>query len=133
VLLHALGDLKAEVLACRTFTELVSGGALDRFRSLKRRLGETLLHPRLLPVLLETTVNIKNRFRMLWEDEETALLADTNKVRDLEKQLSGHPEMATPDLREMLEVFRLGAPALRRGEADREPEARGCAQTQDCA
>jgi hypothetical protein len=105
VLLHALGDLKAEVLACRTFTKLVSGGALDRFRSLKRRLGETLLHPRLLPVLLETTVNIKNRFRMLWEDEETALLADTNKVRDLEKQLSGHPEMATPDLREMLEVF----------------------------
>ncbi len=105
VLLHALAELKGEVLACRTFTELVSGGALDRFRSLKRRLGETMLHPRLLPVLLETTVNIKNRFRRLWEDEETALLADTNKVKELEKQLSGHPEMATPDLREMLEVF----------------------------
>jgi len=105
VLLHALAELKGEALACRTFTELVGGGALDRFRSLKRRLGETLLHPRLLPVLLETTVSIKNRFRTLWEDEETALLADTNKVRELEKQLSGHPEMATPDLREMLEVF----------------------------
>ena len=105
VLLNALTDLKGEVLACRTFTELVGGGALDRFRSLKRRLGESLLHPRLLPALLETTVNIKNRFRMLWEDEETALLADTNKVRELQKQLSGHPEMATPDLREMLEVF----------------------------
>jgi len=105
VLLHALAELKGEALACRTFTELVSGGALDRFRSLKRRLGESLLHPRLLPVLLETTVSIKNRFRTLWEDEETALLADTNKVRELEKQLSGHPEMATPDLREMLEVF----------------------------
>ncbi|MBZ5587870.1 MAG: hypothetical protein LAO05_04850 [Acidobacteriia bacterium] len=105
VLLHALAELKNEVLACRTFTELVSGGALDRFRSLKRRLGETMLHPRLLPVLLETTVNIKNRFRTLWEDEETALLADTNKVKELEKQLAGHPEMATPDLREMLEIF----------------------------
>ncbi len=105
VLLHALADLKAEALSCRTFTELVSGGALDRFHTLKRRLGETMLHPRLLPVLLETTVNIKNRFRTLWEDEETALLSDTNKVKELEKQLSGHPEMATPDLREMLEVF----------------------------
>ncbi len=105
VLLHALSDLRSEALACRTFGELVSGGALDRFRSLKRRLGEAILHPRLLPALLETTVGIKNRFRTLWEDEETALLADTNKVRDLEKQLSGHPEMATADLREMLEVF----------------------------
>jgi len=105
VLLHALAELKSEALSCRTFTELVSGGALDRFRTLKRRLGETMLHPRLLPVLLETTVSIKNRFRTLWEDEETALLADTNKVKELEKQLSGHPEMATPDLREMLEVF----------------------------
>ncbi len=105
VLVHALADLKSEVLVCRTFTELAGGGALDRFRTLKRRLGETMLHPQLLPVLLETTVAIKNRFRELWEDEEAALLADTNKVRELEKQLSGHPEIATPDLREMLEVF----------------------------
>jgi hypothetical protein len=119
VRLNALADLKGEVLACRTFTELVSGGVLDRFRSLKRRLGETLLNPRLLPVLLETTVNIKNRFRTLWEDEETALLADTNKVRELEKQLSGHPEMATPDLREMLEVF---ASAQQRFDEGRQTE-----------
>ncbi len=104
VLTHALGELKNEVMACRTFTELASGGALDRFRTLKRRLGETMLHPAILPVLLETTVAIKNRFRELWEDEEAALLADTNKVRELEKQLSGHPEIATPDLREMLEA-----------------------------
>ncbi len=105
VVTQALADLKTEVLACRSFTELAAGGALDRFRTLKRRLGETMLHPQILPVLLETTVAIKNRFRELWEDEETALLADTNKVRELEKQLSGHPEIATPDLREMLETF----------------------------
>ena len=105
VLLNALADLRAEVMGCRTFTEMAAGGALDRFRSLKRRLGANMLHARLLPVLLETTVAIKNRFRELWEDEETALLADTNKVRELEKQLSSHPELASPDLREMLEVF----------------------------
>jgi hypothetical protein len=105
ILLHAIADLKAEVLGCRTFTELVAGGALDRFRSLKRRLGENMLHPRLLPVVLETTVAIKNRFRELWEDEESALMADTNKVRELQKQLAGNPEIATPELRELLEVF----------------------------
>jgi len=105
ILLHAIADLKAEVLGSRTFAELVAGGALDRFRSLKRRLGENMLHPKLLPVVLETTVTIKNRFRELWEDEESALMADTNKVRELQKQLAGNPEIATPELRELLEVF----------------------------
>ena len=114
-----MADLKAEVLGCRTFTELVAGGALDRFRSLKRRLGENMLHPRLLPVVLETTVTIKNRFRELWEDEESALMDDTNKVRELQKQLAGNPEMATPELRELLEVF---ASAQQRFDEGRQTE-----------
>jgi hypothetical protein len=119
ILLHALADIKGEALGCRTFTELVGGGALDRFRSFKRRLGENMLHPRLLPVLLETTVSIKNRFRQLWEDEETALMADTNKVRELEKQITANPEMATPELRELLEVF---ASAQQRFDEGRQTE-----------
>jgi hypothetical protein len=119
ILLHALADLRGEVLGCRSFTDLVAGGALDRFRSLKRRLGENMLHPRLLPVVLETTVAIKNRFRELWEDEETALMADTNKVRELQKQLAGNPEMATPELRELLEVF---ATAQQRFDEGRQTE-----------
>lgn len=119
ILLHALADLKAEVIGSRSFTELAGGGALDRFRSVKRRLGENMLHPRLLPVVLETTVAIKNRFRELWEDEETALMADTNKVRELQKQLAGNPEMATPELRELLEVF---ASAQQRFDEGRQTE-----------
>jgi hypothetical protein len=119
ILLHALADIKTEALGCRTFTELVGGGALDRFRSFKRRLGENMLHPRLLPVLLETTVAIKNRFRQLWEEEESALMADTNKVRELEKQVSANPEMATAELRELLEIF---ASAQQRFDEGRQAE-----------
>jgi hypothetical protein len=119
ILLHAVADLRVEVLGCRSFTELVAGGGLDRFRSLKRRLGENMLHPRLLPVLLETTVAIKNRFRELWEDEETALMNDTNKVRELQRQLAGNPEVATPELRELLEVF---AAAQQRFDEGRQTE-----------
>jgi hypothetical protein len=105
ILLRAIGDLRAEVLASRRFSELVAGGALDRFRILRRRLGDNLLHPRLLPPLLETTVIIKNRFRELWQEEESQLLADTNRVRDMQRHLSAHPEMMTPELREALELF----------------------------
>jgi hypothetical protein len=119
ILLHALADIKGEAIGCRSFTELVGGGALDRYRTFKRRLGENMLHPRLLPVLLEATVAIKNKFRQLWEDEETALMADTNKVRELEKQIAAAPEMAGPELRELLEVF---ASAQQRFDEGRQAE-----------
>ena len=102
---RALADLKSEVLASRSFTELAAGGALDRFRTLKRRLGDTILHPALLPALLLTTVAIKNRFHELWQDEETSLLEDTNRVRELQRQMEVQPELLTAELREAFEVF----------------------------
>jgi len=105
VLVGAVTELESEALSAASFTELAAGGALDRFRTLKRRLGGDMLHPRLLPALLHATVAIKGRFRELWELEETALLSDSNKVRELQKQLAGNPEMVTADLREMFEVF----------------------------
>jgi hypothetical protein len=119
VLLGAVTELESEALSCATFTELAAGGALDRFRTLKRRLGTDMLHPRLLPALLHATVTIKSRFRELWEKEETALLSDSNRVRELQRQLAGNPEMVTADLREMFEVF---TSAQRRFEEGRQTE-----------
>jgi hypothetical protein len=119
ILLHALGDLRAEITACRTFSELASGGSLDRFRTLKRRLGDRLLHPRLLSATLETTVTIKNRFRDLWEDEEPQLLEDTNRVMELRRQLAQHPELVSPELREAMDVF---LNARRRFDQNRQEE-----------
>jgi len=117
ILLHALADLKQEVLATRRFTELIGGGALDRFRSFKHRLGATLLHPRVLPEVIDTTIAIKNRFHQMWEEEEPQLLNDTNRVRELRRQLEKHPELLSPSLREALDMF---AEAHRRFDAGRQ-------------
>ncbi|HPC82800.1 MAG TPA: hypothetical protein P5234_05655 [Thermoanaerobaculaceae bacterium] len=105
ILLGALNDLRAEVLACRSFTELAAGGALDRFRTLKRRLGEGLLNPRLLPAIMQTTVAIKSRFHDLWEEERARLADDSSRVKDLERQLQTHPEMVDEQLRQALDLY----------------------------
>lgn len=105
ILLSALTDLRSEILSYRDFTELAAGGALDRFRTLKRRLGEGILNPRLLPALMQTTVIIKGRFHDLWEDERARLSDDSNRVRDLERQLSTHPEMVDESLRQALALY----------------------------
>lgn len=105
ILAKAITEIKGEVSATKSFTDLVESGSLDRFRALKRRLGAALLDATLLPVLVDATITIKNRFRELLEEEETKILDDTNRVRELERQLNTHPELATPELRELLETF----------------------------
>jgi hypothetical protein len=105
ILLTALADLRSDVLATRTFTELLASGVLDRFRTLKRRLRDSFLDLRLLPSIMETTVTIKNRFRELWEDEEPQMLDDTNRVIELRRHFLAHPEILTPELRDALETF----------------------------
>jgi hypothetical protein len=111
ILVAALADMKSEVLSARSFTELVGGGALDRFRSLKRRLGVSILHPGLLPILLQTTVGIKNRFHELWQDEQESLLQDTSRVFELQRQM---------ELRDAFETF---AAVRRRFETGRQEES----------
>lgn len=105
ILLNAISELRGEILGKRTFSELVASGCLDRFRNLKRRLGASLLHPGLLPVLMETTVALKSRFRFLYEEEEAQILEDTNRVMELARHLERNPDMLTPELQEALDTF----------------------------
>ena len=119
ILVAAITELRQQATTTTSFSALVEGGALDRFRALKRRLGPALLHPVLLPRLLETTVALKNRFRELWEEEERQLLDDTNRVREMQRQLSANPEMLSTELRELLETF---STASRRFDQERQDE-----------
>ncbi|MCS7182829.1 MAG: hypothetical protein NZ869_06930 [Thermoanaerobaculum sp.] len=105
ILLEAILELRSDIMAKRTFSELMASGGLDRFRNLKRRLGPSLLHPQLLPALMESTVAIKNRFRTLWEEEEALILDDTNRVMELARQLERNPDLLTAEQREAIETF----------------------------
>lgn len=105
ILLQAIAEMRTEVLSTRSFSELVARGSLDRFRKIKRQLGTTLLNPGLLPAIMEATVAIKNRFRFLWEEEESQILEDTNRVMELCRQLERNPEMLTPELQAAMETF----------------------------
>jgi len=116
--LDQVGAIRAQALAAKGFGELASDGALDRFRSLKRELGETYLDPRLLPTLLETTVAIKNRFRELWEDEEQQILSDTNRVMEARRLLERHPEIVNGDLRDMFDTLAAAQQRVDRGRRE---------------
>ena len=105
ILLSALSDLRAEVQGCRTFTELA---AAARWTASGRSSGGSVKGsstPACCRPCMQTTVAIKNRFHELWEEERTRLQDDTNRVKELERQLQIHPEMVDEQLRQALDLF----------------------------
>lgn len=103
--LDAIAALKGEILGVKDFNALIGGGSLDRFRALKRRLGERLLDPRLLPAMIDATIALKSRFGELWALEEQLLLDDTNRVREAKRQLALNPELLTPEFRQLFDLL----------------------------
>jgi len=99
-------DLRAEVQAIPDFQSLLDSQVIDRFREFKERLGRIVLHPALLVEVVETNIELKNRFRVLYLDEEARILEDTNKVFEIERYLERNPGVAHEELKRQLDIFR---------------------------
>ena len=105
-LIGLVHDLRDEVHAIPDFQSLLDSQVIDRFREFKERLGRIVLHPALLVEIVETNIELKNRFRKLYLDEEVKILEDTNKVFEIERYLERNPGVAHEELRRQLDIFR---------------------------
>jgi hypothetical protein len=88
------------------FQTMVDSKVYDRFRDLKRELGESILHPALLLEVVATNISAKNRFKSLYQEEEVRILEDTNRVFEIERYLEKNPDLAHEELRRQIERFR---------------------------
>ncbi len=105
-LIGLIKDLREEVRAIPDFQGLLHSRVIDRFRELKERLGKVGLHPSLLIEIVETNIELKNRFLALYLEEEAKILEDTNKVFEIERYIERNPGVAHEELRRQLEIFR---------------------------
>ena len=105
-LIGLIKDLREEVRAIPDFQGLMHSRLIDRFRELKERLGKVGLYPSLLIEIVETNIELKNRFLALYLEEEAKILEDTNKVFEIERYIERNPGVAHEDLRRQLETFR---------------------------
>ena len=78
----------------------------ERYRRLKQRLGTNVLQPQLMAEIVTANIVAKNRFRQLFEFEEQRVLGNSNRISEIERYLSRHPELADDELRRQLDDFR---------------------------
>ncbi len=105
-LIGLIRDLRDEVRAIPDFQGLLHSRLIDRFRELKERLGKVGLYPSLLIQIVETNIELKNRFHALYLEEEAKIFEDTNKVFEIERYIERNPGVAHEELRRQLETFR---------------------------
>lgn len=105
-LLEAVRSIRDELLQIDGYADLVESRVYDRYRRLKQRLGKTALHPKLLVEVTTTNIAAKNRFKELFEAEEQKVVEKTNRIYEIERYLSQHPELANNELQQKLENFR---------------------------
>ncbi|MEN8163992.1 MAG: hypothetical protein ABFS37_07680, partial [Acidobacteriota bacterium] len=105
-LVGLIKDLRDEVRAIPDFQGLLHSRVIDRYRELKERLGKHGLYPSLLIEIVETNIELKNRFLALYLEEEAKILEDTNKVFEIERYIERNPGVAHEELRRQLEIFR---------------------------
>jgi hypothetical protein len=105
-LVEAVRAIREELESIETYSALVESKVYERYRRLKQRLGKTALHPSILIEIVSTNVVAKNRFKDLYEAEESKVVENTNRIFDIERYLDRHPELASEGIKKQLEEFR---------------------------
>ena len=105
-LTEAVQAIRSELESIEDYKTLVESKVYERYRRLKQRLGKTALLPSMLVEITTTNIVAKNRFKELYEAEESKVIENTNRIFDIERYLDRHPELASDDLKRQLEEFR---------------------------
>jgi hypothetical protein len=105
-LVEAVVAVRSELETIEDYPPLVQSKIYDRYRTLKQRMGPSILNPPILVQVVLTNIAAKNRFEELFRAEESKVADNTNRIYEIERYLESHPELARPELRSQLEEFR---------------------------
>ncbi len=95
---RAFDDLASEMTRAQEFEDLVTAKLLQNVRTLKRQVGGGLAHPEVLTAVASCNLRTRSVFHRLYEREEQRLDEATERIGDLEKELTrGGLEVPTAD------------------------------------
>ncbi len=84
---YVVDEVAAKVARAQTFEELMSRGLLDEFRSVKRKIGASLVHPEVLAAVACGNLAARAAFYRLYRSEERLLHEATGRIEELERGL----------------------------------------------
>jgi hypothetical protein len=95
---RAFSELAADMARAQEFEDLVTARLLNNVRTLKRRVANGLANPEVLAAVAACNLSTRSVFHRLYEREEKRLEEATERIGDLEKELTrGGIEVPTAD------------------------------------
>jgi hypothetical protein len=95
---RAFDELAADMARAQEFEDLVTARLLNNVRALKRRIANGLANPEVLSAVATCNLRTRSVFHRLYEREEQRLEEATERIGDLEKELTrGGLEVPTAD------------------------------------
>ncbi len=79
--------MRQEVVEIEALDTLSETGLIPRYRQLKHELGNLLFEPALLLAIQETNLALKNRIQNLYSKEERRIVAEYQRVFELEREV----------------------------------------------
>ncbi len=96
-----LAEIRRSVSSVPNLEQLTASQTVQRARDIKQRLGRFLLHPEVGIAVIETNLAIKNKIRQHYHLEEQRILAESQRIFELESKVPVDRE-----LNEELNAFR---------------------------
>ena len=85
---RAFSELAADMARAQEFEDLVTAKLLNNVRTLKRRVANAMAHPDVLAAVATCNLSTRSVFHRLYEREERRLEEATERIGDLEKELT---------------------------------------------
>ena len=103
----AIDGIRAEAARIEGLEDLSSDGLIRRYRDLKHGLGSLYFEPELLLAIQDTNLALKNRIHRLYGQEEQRIVAEYQRVFELEREVPVDRELDQElgEFREAIERF----------------------------
>jgi hypothetical protein len=103
----SIDAVRHEMGALESLDALNESGLIRRYRELKHGLGSFYFHPELLLPIQETNLVFKSRIQKLYRQEEQRIIAEYQRVFELEREVSFDTQLdrELADFREEIERF----------------------------
>lgn len=103
----AVGEHRRAMTSTETFDELIERNLIRQYREYKADLGSLFFHPEILMPIVETNLDLRNHIQLLYRREEQRIVADYQRIFELEKEVSPDPDLdlELESFREQVESF----------------------------
>jgi hypothetical protein len=105
-MIREIRGTREEILRAPTFEALGQQNLLARARDLKHSIADAYFHPEILLAIIECNIATKNRFAMLYRDEEQRILEDARRLLDNEQAIARGFGDSNPELLGEMERFK---------------------------